>query len=199
MTKQLVKITDKIYYHIYSGKDVTVGEILEYGKQKNGMWKRVYEGEYKIKGTGSKEFVKAFDKRKLFRFIPAKAIKPIKYVLNDYDFTLRELALEEVRAEKFPSYPSRFTCLYVTEKEEEAIAWAPRLTWQRENCQLVKLKLTGKLFTGDSKFNAKDNDSLMKYREIADGYWQGKLSKNPQMELLFEGKAEVMEVIKKLN
>ena len=37
---------------------------------------------------------------------------------------LRELALEEVRREKFPEYPSRMACLYASSDEEPAVRWA---------------------------------------------------------------------------
>lgn len=36
---------------------------------------------------------------------------------------LRELALEQVRRERFPQYPSRLHCLYVSESLEESRQW----------------------------------------------------------------------------
>lgn len=36
---------------------------------------------------------------------------------------LRELALEEVRQKKYPQYPSRMSCLYVSKTFEEADTW----------------------------------------------------------------------------
>ena len=36
---------------------------------------------------------------------------------------LRELALEEVRQKKYPQYPSRMSCLYVSKTFEEAENW----------------------------------------------------------------------------
>ena len=36
---------------------------------------------------------------------------------------LRELAMEEVRKEEYPFYPSRMCCLYVSNTYEEAVQW----------------------------------------------------------------------------
>ena len=60
---------------------------------------------------------------------------------------LRELALEEVRKEKYPDYPSRMSALYVSKSYEEAEKWA----WYfakigRPTYCIVKLNVAGRSF-----------------------------------------------------
>ena len=38
-------------------------------------------------------------------------------------FALRELAIEEIRQKKYPQYPSRMACLYVSKSFKEADNW----------------------------------------------------------------------------
>ena len=46
---------------------------------------------------------------------------------HSVDVALRELALEKVRKEKYPQYPSRMAALYVSKTYEEAERWADYL------------------------------------------------------------------------
>lgn len=193
------EIKDKIFYHLFSYEKIKAGKIIETKSSKNGMWKRVYQNDYALNGQNTHSLINKVSKRKIFSFMGKEKLKKLSSIINNYDFALRELALESVRAEKFKKYPSRFSCIFVVESEKEALDWTSRLLWQRPNCQLVKLKCSGKVFVGDSKFNKKDNFSYEKSLQIAEGFWSGKESKTPQLELLFEGKAEIMEVIKELN
>ena len=52
---------------------------------------------------------------------------PAKYegveLSHEVDVALRELALERVRKEKYPQYPSRMAALYVSRTFEEAERW----------------------------------------------------------------------------
>lgn len=64
---------------------------------------------------------------------------------------LRELALEEVRREKYPDYPSRMGCLYVSETLRESQNWADYfISLGRPTFQIVKVKVTGNRFVGDA-------------------------------------------------
>lgn len=57
---------------------------------------------------------------------------------------LRELALEEVRQKKYPHYPSRMSCLYVSETFEEAENWGKFFAQiGRPTYCIVKLEVNG--------------------------------------------------------
>ncbi len=112
---------------------------------------------------------------------------------------LRELALEEVRREKFPHYPSRMSSLYVSEKLENALLWAQWFRdWGRPTFQVVKLRITGRVFTGDAN-NCFDGgpDKAANLRQ-AEHYWRNLPNADgdrPIPEMLVDGDIEVVEVI----
>lgn len=64
---------------------------------------------------------------------------------------LRELALEEIRQKYYPNYPSILSSLYVSKNLEDASKWAQNfININRNILQIVKLRVTGNLFTGDT-------------------------------------------------
>ena len=187
-------VENKIMYDIYSGETLKVGQKIEFGKKFNGMYQRVFEDDRKYMGEDTREVLSSYAKGK--RELEKPQIREIAGIIHDFDFSMRELGLEIARKEHFSDYPSRFTCLFVVPTKKECEEWAPRLIWRRKNCQLVKLKLNGKLFCGDSHSNEKACDSLNFYINQGKDYWAGKLSEAPQLEYLFEGTAEVVDIIK---
>jgi len=193
------EVKDKILYHTTNSKMFNVGDVLDVGKIKNNMYKRVFEKEYLINGESvydSEHYVK---KVKKYKLVSGKTINEFKNVIDDYDFSLRELAIEQVRTNGFKKYPSRFLSLYVCDNLNDALLWYPLISYKRENAQLLKLKCTGKLFIGDSRQNTKNNNSFNYYLEQAQKYWSGEITDNPRFECLFEGKAEVVEILKEIK
>lgn len=72
---------------------------------------------------------------------------------------LRELALEEVRRKKYPQYPSRMSCLYVSKTFDEADNWGKYFAKiGRPTYSIVKLKIEGNCFIGDA---ANDEEYIM--------------------------------------
>lgn len=114
---------------------------------------------------------------------------------------LRELALEKVRANKFPNYPSRMACLYVFKTLKEAEKWFDYfISLGRPTFQIVKLKVNGNVFYGDAEncFDARVNEqeNLM----LAERYWGNKsFNNNSIIEILVDGDIEVVEILKSKN
>ncbi len=116
---------------------------------------------------------------------------------------LRELALEEVRQEKYPHLPSRLGCLYVSETLEEAEVWAQSFVrWGRPTYAIVRLKITGSVFAGDAHncFDAAtDREENLR---LAENYWQNLPNRKglpPVKELLASGEIEVVEILREIN
>ncbi len=115
------------------------------------------------------------------------------------DVALRELALEEVRKARFPEYPSRMSCLYVSEALENALLWAKWFhEWGRPTFQVVKLRITGRAFVGDAN-NCFDGtpDKAENLRQ-AEHYWRNLPNvdgERPIPEMLVDGDLEVVEII----
>lgn len=129
---------------------------------------------------------------------------PEKYHGTELEYpvvvALRELALEEVRKQLYPDYPSRMSCLYVSETLEEAVRWADFfISLGRPVFQIVMLKITGSKFTGDASkcfyATVNKNENL----ESAKQYWENRapLPDKPQInEILVSGNIEVIKIVK---
>lgn len=116
---------------------------------------------------------------------------------------MRELALEKVRKNLFPEYPSRMSCLYVSESLEEAEKWAELfINLNRPTYSIVKLKIIGNMFVGDANncFEATvyEDENLL----LAERYWKNCPNKDgipPIKEILVSGNIEVIKIIKEIN
>lgn len=188
------EIKDKIMYHTSNSTKYKVGDVVTCGKENNGMHFSVFEKEYTVDGKsiyGSDGYIEKLKERKL---VKAKRVNDLKFVICDYDFTLREIALEEVRKNEFKKYPSRLKSMFVCDCLEDALVWKPKMSWRRTGCQFVTFKCSGKLFIGDSRVNRTNNLSFGELLKRAQKYWNGEVTENPRFECLFEGKAEVIAV-----
>jgi len=96
-----------IAYHVVTDRPMKVGQRIVFDDEHHsGVFQRVQE------------------KLELVRQIYAN---PAAYQAEELEHhtavALRELALEEVRRRKYPQYPSRMSCLYVSQTLEEAEKW----------------------------------------------------------------------------
>lgn len=109
----------------------------------------------------------------------------------------RELALEQVRCNEFPDYPSRMACLYTSRTLEEAKRWAEFFQKiGRKVYSVVKLKVDGNIFDGDAcncfDGTEDENDNIKKARN----YWNMNVgNENPIMETLVDGEITVVETL----
>lgn len=97
-----------IFYHVVSDKPKFVGQRFKVNEEHpNGVFERVQE---------QMEIVEDIYKN------------PEKYngaeLNHSVAVALREFALEKVRKEKYPQYPSRLAALYVSRTYEESERWA---------------------------------------------------------------------------
>ena len=114
---------------------------------------------------------------------------------------LRELALEEVRQEKYPHYPSRMGCLYVSRTLEEAENWGKFFAEiGRPTYHIVKLNVDGNCFEGDATKCFRGQLSKEENRRLAELYWESN-SDAPEgiREILVSGRITVMEIVKEIN
>ncbi|KOP79895.1 DUF2441 domain-containing protein [Cytobacillus solani] len=112
----------------------------------------------------------------------------------------RELALEKVRKEKYPNYPSRMSCLYTSKTLSDAEMWANSfINGGRKVYQIVKLRTDGKVFDGDA-YNVFDGtDNAEENERNANCYWSNKpnkFGKEQLIETLVDGNIEVVEIVK---
>ena len=175
---------EQIFYHVVTERPMELGQVIVFDKNnRSGVYNRVYE----LKDVVNEIY-----------------LNPSKYDEAKLDHhtkvALRELALEEVRRNDYPNYPSRLESLYVSKTIEEAQNWYNYfISLGRPTFQIVKVKVNGNSFTGDAcncfegTVNKDDNIKLSKI------YWSGKdnlLGQKPVYETIVSGKIEVIEIIK---
>ena len=175
------------FYHVISDTPKKVGEhILLDEKHPNGVHKRVYEELETVK-----DIYKNPDKYK------------DKEMTHKVDVALRELALEKVRKEKYPDYPSRMASLYVSKSYEEAERWGDYFAKiGRPTYGIAKIRVIGKLYEGDAYKcfdGCADEKENLRMAEI---YWQNGINEDghePIVEILADGDIEIVEIVKVIN
>lgn len=113
---------------------------------------------------------------------------------------LRELAMEEVRQEEYPDYPSRLRCLYASGTLAEAERWAAFFAeLGRPTYAIVKIKVDGSSFCADAErcFDGSANHGLN--RRLAREYWDNPYDGSGVCEMLVDGQIDVVEIVKEIN
>ena len=149
-------------------------------------------------------YQRVFDKIDIVNDIYANPAKYNAETLEHHtSVALRELALEEVRQKKYPQYPSRMGCLYVSKTMEEAENWGKYFAEiGRPTYCIVKLEIKGNCFVGDA---AKCFQGCLNKEEnlkLAEAYWQSNGDEEKQQairEMLVDGKITIVEIVKEIN
>ncbi len=124
-------------YHVVTEKPMKLGQIIIFDNNHfNGVYNRVMACKNILDGDKSVDIDSEF-------------------ILSNLEYwtvrTYRELALEKVRQEKYPNYPSRMSCLYTSKTLSGAEMWTNSfINSGRKVYQIVKLQTDGKVFDGDA-------------------------------------------------
>ena len=190
----IYNVTDEIYYHINTGQRLQVGNTLIIGEKFNNFYYEIYNTEHlKDEKDANEHLINMRKEQNLI--LNNDTSNLIFQTVNDDAMITRELMFEEVRKEEYTDLPSRLKCLYVCKTKKEMNDWINIFNrTNKKNFQLLKLKLTGKIFVGDASFILRQNISLNRKKEQAKMYWSGK-KKNNINEYLFVGTAVVEEVL----
>lgn len=174
-------------YHVVTDRPMSVGQkILFDGSHHSGVYRRVMG---KIKAVNE-----------IYQ-------NPENYRVDELEHhtsvALRELAMEEVRKEVYPFYPSRMSCLYVSRTLEEAERWGAFFARiGRPTYSIVELDVNGNCFIGDATkcFDGQINKAAN--RELAKLYWENPQTedhKNEVCEILVDGEITVVSIVKEIN
>lgn len=170
----------KKFYHVVTERPMYLGQVIIFDEDHHsGVYERIYK-----------------EKKSVDKLYSGETIE----LTNDIKKALREFALEEVRIKDFPNYPSRLSCLYVSNTLEEAEFWYNIFIEQgRPTFQIVKVEVDGSYFTGDA-WNCFEGTNVIKTNlQLAHNYWENKPNKKdekPILETLVDGKIKVIEIIK---
>lgn len=190
----IYNVTDEIYYHINTGQRLQVGNTLIIGEKFNNFYYEIYNTEHlKDEKDANEHLINMRKEQNLI--LNNDTSNLIFQTVNDDAMITRELMFEEVRKEEYTDLPSRLKCLYVCKTKKEMNDWINIFNrTNKKDFQLLKLKLTGKIFVGDASFILRQNISLNRKKEQAKMYWSGKKKDNIN-EYLFVGTAVVEEVL----
>ncbi len=173
---------EKYFYHVVTEKPMYVGQHIVFDENHhNGVWQRVNEKNDIV--------CDIYNNPKKYKDIELE---------HHTSVALRELALEQVRVEKYPNYPSRMACLYVSKTLEEAEKWFDYfVSLGRPTFQIVKLQVNGNMFYGDAEncFDGKlsEKENLI----LAEKYWKNEdFNESSIIEMLVDGDIEVAEIVK---
>ena len=171
-------------YHAVTEKPMTLGQKIIFDENHhNDVYKRVMTFLRIVSGEDINNDLAEFIKSDLERW--AKV-------------AYRELALEKVRSEYYPSYPSRMSCLYTSRTLEEAEKWADYFKNIGRNVySIVKLKATGKIFDGDACNCFDGTEDEKENIRKAHHYWKKDIvNEKPVIETMIDGDIIVDEIVK---
>ena len=197
------KVKDVIMYQATT-RDYKVGDVLEFGKERNFQAQRVFNTNYRMDGAenGMAEmFLDAkLKKKKKTLKLKREGAKSICNILFSYGFSMRELGYEICRQLYYKDEPSRLTCMFLCEKAEEAKCYltTAKTKGKDSDPKVVGVKLNGKLLKTSNSFNQRGGKSIDEFIEQAHNYWKGvgdDFDDTKTIEYLFEGTAEIVELI----
>lgn len=192
-----MKLKDKILYQVATDRNFKVGDKVHFGDVANGQ-------EYNCLGLSFNKNGKPFhelgyENAKKGIFKNKDLMFELSNALSNYDFIMREFALEEVRREKFQHLPSRFRCMFLSEDEQTCLQNLETFKnrWNGKQFQAIKVKVNGEGFFVKDFAIDRLGLSFGEYKELAQKYWcQDQNSQLPAKEILFVGDVEVIEILK---
>ena len=185
-------IQNEFVYHVVTNKKMQVGQKMVFGKTGNLLYDKVLNWEFfSDENKDSFEIVK-----KKLEDITQNDYKTIRRFIYENAMIMREYVLEQVRKDDFKDYPSRFTSLFCVRKQEDTQFWVNVFNRTKiQILQIVKMKVTGKIFDGNANYILRDAKNLSHKIDLAKNYWQG-AKENSLPESVFEGEVEVVEILK---
>ena len=173
-------------YHVVCDRPLTVGQIIRFDERNHsGVYQRV---------------MALADNAANVLAHPEMYPEPLEHHL---DVAIRELAMEQVRRERYPQYPSRMACLYASAQEAPAHEWAAYFArLGRPVYCVAELEADeAHCFIGDA-LNCFDGtpdqaDNLAR----AEHYWRNEPNSEgePIREMLIDGEIRVVRIIKEIN
>ena len=195
-----MKVKDLILYQVATDRHYKVGDKIHFGNESNGQEYNCLNLSFTKEGQPLHKL--GYDNAKKGIFKNKKLLIDMSKALSNYDFILREFAMEEVRRQQFPNLPSRFRCMFLSEDEDTCLHNLEGFINRGagKNLQAIKVKVNGEAHFvksfGISRLGLSFND----YMKEAFEYWnQDQNSSSATKEILFVGDVEVIEILKEVN
>ena len=175
------------YYHVVSDSPKYAGQhIILDEEHPNGVHKRVYAQLDTVEDIY--RHPEQYKDRKLS---------------HEVDVALRELALEKVRKEKYPQYPSCMASLYVSRTFEEAAQLGDDFAGPgRPTYGIARISVDGCCYEGDAYKCFDRTVSEEENLKMAENYWMNRPNEDgrePITEILVSGDITILEIVKEIN
>lgn len=160
-------VENEIFVHLNTTADYQVSKTYEFGKMTNPFFR--YYDEFEPLVT-----------------------KPRDELLMEYMLYVRECLFEDVRQSKYPSCPSRMSCIWLLPDDKQSLDYWARVIPRHVN--VVKFKCSGVIHEADERYLALQTFNIPLQKRLADLYWSGEsITKGlAHKEFLFAGSATVL-------
>lgn len=192
-----MQVKDLVLYQVATDRNYKVGDKIHFGEEDNYQAYRVWNTKLcDNQGMFSRQGFDFVDSKKIFA--NKNLVLKLSRALEEADFIIRELAVENVRKTKYPHLPSRLKCMFLTDSKEDCLKGLKKFYQKGHGkfFQAVAVKLNGEVFFVRDKVMPRLGLSYLEYLKLADEYWgQDQNSKGSTKEILFVGDAEIVEII----
>lgn len=195
-----MKVRDLILYQVATDRNYKVGDKIHFGEDPNGQEYNCFNLSFNKNGQALHEIGFTYAKKGVLK--DKNLVVEMSKALSNYDFLLREFALEDVRKKEFPNLPSRFRCMFLSESEDVSLHDLQGFINRGAgtNLQVVKVKCSGEAHFVKDFAIGRQGLSFNEYKELARKYWaENNDSKIATKEILFVGDVEVVEILKEVN
>lgn len=195
-----MQVKDLILYQVATDRNYKVGDKIHFENNPNGQEDKCLNLSFNKDGQplhslGFSSINKGIFKNK-------KLLVDLSTALSNYDFIIREFALEEVRKTYFPNLPSRFRCMFLSEDETTCLNNFKDFVKHKtnSNLQAIKVKVNGEIHFVKDYGVSRLGLSFNEYKAEAKKYWsQDQNSTTKAKEILFIGDVEIVEILKEVN
>lgn len=195
-----MQVKNLILYQVATDRNYKVGDKIHFGDEPNGQEFNCLNLSFKKDGQPLHKL--GFEKANKGIFKNKKLIIDLSKALSNYDFIMREFALEEVRKEQFPYLPSRFRCMFLSEDADTCLHNLQGFVNRGAGSKLqaIKVKVNGEAHFVKDYGVSRLGLSFNEYKEEAIKYWsQDQNSASETKEILFVGDVEILEILKEFN
>lgn len=195
-----MKVENVVLYQVATDRNYKVGDKLKFGRKNNGQYYNVFGQSYQQDGVPLHKLGFISAQKGILK--DKKILIELSKALQQYDFAFRELALEQVRKERFPKLPSRMKCMFLIDDKQACLNNLDIIANNAAKglCQAVAVKLNGEVFYSKEFAIGRNGFSFNQYKEEAVKYWsQDQNSNEPTKEILFVGDAEIVEILKEIR
>ena len=195
-----MQVKDLILYQVATDRNYKVGDIIHFGDEPNGQEFNCLNLSFNNNGEPLHKL--GYDNAKKGIFKNKNLLLDMSNALSNYDFIMREFALEEVRRQQFPHLPSRFRCMFLSEDADTCLHNLQGFINRGagSNLQAIKVRVNGEAHFVKDYGVGRLGLSFNEYKNEAIKYWsQDQHSSSATKEILFTGDVEILDILKEYD